>query len=147
MTVTTQEIKYERGRPEKPIDWELVDKLIIAQNNGAEIAGHFDLHPDTFYTRVKEKYGVIFTVYAGTLYSKGKSNLRTRQYQKAMEGCVPLLIKLGEIYLDDQKPKNKDENLSIDLATLLTLIKEGKIAQKEESSLIQEKPLETNANE
>jgi len=68
------------GRPEKPIDWELVDKLILRQNNGTEIASHFNIHRETFYTRVQEKFGVDVTEYAGTIYSKGRSTLRSRQW-------------------------------------------------------------------
>ena len=138
MTEQVEKDKNWNGRPEKPIDWDLVDKLIIAQNNGTEIAGHFDMHRETFYSRVQDKYGVTFTGYAGALYSKGKSNLRTRQYQKAMEGCVPLLIKLGEIYLDDQKPAKKGDETSIDLATLITLLKNGNIFQKD--NVVTEQP-------
>lgn len=109
MTTQVQQ-KNPVGRPEKPIDWEFVDKLILRQNTATEIAGHFHMHHDTFYARVQEKWGVNFTSYASTVYSKGKSTLRSRQWDKAMEGSVPLLIKLGELYLDDQKPKAKDEN-------------------------------------
>ncbi|OGT44301.1 MAG: hypothetical protein A3F13_02725 [Gammaproteobacteria bacterium RIFCSPHIGHO2_12_FULL_40_19] len=110
MTLTTDERKNLGGRPEKDIDWELVDKLILRQNSGAEIAGHFNMHPETFYCRVQDKWGVGFTGYAGTIYSKGHSTLRSRQWDKAMEGNVQMLIRLGELYLDDQKPKTKEDN-------------------------------------
>jgi len=95
-------------RPEKPIDWILLDKLILRQNTKDEIAGQFDMHHDTLARRIQDKYGVTFTAYAASIYSKGKGTLRSRQWDKAMEGNVQLLIKLGECYLDDQKPKKED---------------------------------------
>jgi hypothetical protein len=100
------------GRPEKPIDWDLVDELITKQNSGAEIASHFNLHPETFYSRVQQKWSVNFTNYAGSKYSHGKSLLRNKQWDKAMEGEVRLLLRLGEIHLD-QIPVKEDQTLSI----------------------------------
>ena len=91
------------GRPEKPIEWDLVDTLIEQQNSGAEISSHFNMHPETFYDRVKSKWGINFTEYAGIKYSSGKSKLRSKQWEKAIEGNVQLLLKLGEVYLGQDK--------------------------------------------
>src|SRR5215510_13763998 len=96
------------GRPEKTIDWEKVDRLLESQNKGTEIASHFNITKETFYHRVKEKYGVDFSTYSTNFYSKGKSNLRTRQYQKAMEGNVQMLLNLGEVYLGQGEKKSTE---------------------------------------
>lgn len=92
-------MKRKSGRPPKEIDWNKVDQLLIAQNSGTEIAAQLGIHYDTLYDRVKRKYKQDFSEYSVALYSKGKSNLRTKQYQKAMEGNVQMLLRLGEIYL------------------------------------------------
>lgn len=52
------------SRPEKPIDWDKVDKLLLAGCHGTEIAPHFNMHPDTFYNRMKERYNLGFTEYS-----------------------------------------------------------------------------------
>ena len=49
------------SRPEKPIDWDLVDELLMVGCLGTEIAPHFNLHPETFYDRVLANYGIGFT--------------------------------------------------------------------------------------
>lgn len=101
------------ARQELPIDWHKVDKLIEAQNTACEIAGQFGLTGQRLSERMFEKFGTNFTDYSATIYRKGKSNLRTRQYQKAMDGCVPLLLKLGEIYLDQGKDKPTAEEVEL----------------------------------
>lgn len=101
------------GRPEKSIDWDKVDELIIQQNKADEIASHFDMAVSTFYRHVHEKFDMNFENYARTKYSKGKSNLRSKQYEKAIEGNVQLLLKLGEIYLDQKEQLNVDTNITI----------------------------------
>ena len=105
------------ARPEKPINWDLVDELIRKQNSGAEIASHFNLHPETFYIRVQEKWETNFTGYAGIVYSQGKSLLRNKQWDKAMEGNVPLLLKLGEVYLGQRENvlSQTDQQLTVKL--------------------------------
>ena len=139
MTVETEKkrnwggFREGAGRPVKEIDWDLVDKLILRQNKGPEIAGHFNMHHDTFYQKVKQKWDLDFTDYAYTVVCKGHSTLRSRQWEKAMDGNVQMLMYLGQLYLDDQKPKNKDEpdSLANDLASLVKLLLEGKITQPE----------------
>lgn len=88
------------GRPEKPIDWALVDAYLLSGCSGVEIAPHFNMHYTTFYDRVKEKYGKNFTEYAAEKHEKGNSLLRHQQYKKALgvtkEGDNTLLIWLGK---------------------------------------------------
>jgi hypothetical protein len=94
------------GRPFKDIDWDIVDNLLIAQCTAKEIAGHFDMHEDTFYYRVKEKHSMNYTEYAASKQSKGKGLLRTSQFKKAMSGNPQLLVWLGKQYLQ-QKDGNE----------------------------------------
>lgn len=103
------------SRPEKEIDWNLVDSLLIAGCHGTEIAPHFDMHYSTFYDRVVKKYGISFTDYAQEKRQKGNSNLRYHQYLKALgkteAGDNSLLIWLGKNRLG-QKDREEDKGLS-----------------------------------
>lgn len=103
------------ARPEVPINWDLVDELLLYQNSGAQIASHFGIHPDTFYRRFQDKYGENFVGYAGIKYTQGKSNLLKKQFQKAInDGNVPLLLKLGEIYLDQKQTEIVEQKIVIE---------------------------------
>ena len=83
-------------RPQKEIDWELVDRLLIAGCLGTEIAPHFDMHPTTFYDRCEMEKGMSFTNYSTKKRSVGDSCLREIQYNKAISGDNTLLIWLGK---------------------------------------------------
>jgi len=106
------------SRPEKQIDWLLVDKLLEGGCQGTEIAPHFDMHPDTFYRRIMEKYGVGFTDYCAEKRRKGESILRMTQYLKAIgetkKGDNTLLIWLGKQRLE-QKETFQETQVSEDI--------------------------------
>jgi len=72
------------SRPPKPIDWKRVDELLIAGCLGTEIAANFDMHPDTFYNRVKEKYDMGFTEYSSEKRAIGNSIIRAVQFDEAV---------------------------------------------------------------
>jgi hypothetical protein len=84
------------SRPEKKIDWKLVDKLLMAGCEGTQIAPHFDMHYETFYRRVQEKYGMGFTEYCALKRYQGDSFLLDKQFQKAREGDNVMLVWLGK---------------------------------------------------
>lgn len=83
-------------RPQKQIDWELVDRLLVAGCLGTEIAPHFDMHHDTFYERCEKEKGTSFTAYSQQKRSIGDSVLREVQFEKAKKGDNSLLIWLGK---------------------------------------------------
>lgn len=93
------------SRPEKPIDWKLVDDLLMAGCLGTEIAPHFDLHPTTFYGRVEDRYGMSFTNYSTEKRAQGDSCLRAKQYEKAMNNDTTMLIWLGKQRLEQREPE------------------------------------------
>jgi hypothetical protein len=99
------------GRPEKFIDWDRVDQLLMAGCTGIEIAPHFDMHYETFYDRVKEKYKVGFTEYCSLKRQQGESLLREKQYLKALgytdTGDNTLLIWLGKTRLKQREEDSK----------------------------------------
>lgn len=102
------------SRPEKPINWILVDNLLEAGCLGTEIAAHFDMHPNTFYDRVVAQYNMSFTEYSTLKHQKGESILRAVQYAKATgqskKGDNTLLMFLGRVRL------NQDEHKDVPLA-------------------------------
>lgn len=96
------------SRPEKEIDWKKVEKMLQAQCLGTEIAAYFDMHPDTFYRRVKEKHGIGFTEYSRQKKDTGKMKLRMAQMKAALNGDKSMMVWLGKNYLD-QKDKVEKE--------------------------------------
>lgn len=88
------------SRPEIPIDWKKVEDLLAAGCLGTEIAAFFNLHPDTFYRRVNEEYGIGFTEFRQSKMSKGEGLLRYTQYMKALgvnkDADNTMLIWLGK---------------------------------------------------
>jgi len=91
------------GRKFKPIDWDIVDKLLEAGCPGTEIAPHFGVHYETLYDRAYTDHGIMWTEYSQQRRSKGDSNLRVKQYQEAMKGDRGMLIWLGKQRLDQRE--------------------------------------------
>lgn len=116
------------SRPEKPIDWDLVDELLVAGCLGTEIAPHFNLHPTTFYNRVEEKHGMSFTNYSCEKCSQGDSILRKVQFDKAVNADSTMLIWLGKNRLkQSDKDLSKEINeVKADLGKLSASIAEGR---------------------
>lgn len=113
------------GRPEKVIDWDRVDSLLIAGCLGTEVASYFDMHPNTFYDKVLEKKGICFTEYSAKKKQTGESLLREQQYAKAIgaskEGDNTLLIWLGKQRLNQSETPNEG-NVSEQALTGLTAL-------------------------
>lgn len=84
------------SRPEKPVDWAKVDNLLMAGCLGTEIATHFDMHPDTFYNKVQDRYKMGFTQYCSLKRAQGDSILRAKQYEKALSKDNTMMIWLGK---------------------------------------------------
>lgn len=95
------------GRQVKPIDWDLVDELLLSGCPGTEIAPHFDMHVHTFYDRVLIEKGVLFTEYSIEKRSKGDSLLRNVQFNKALgisdKGDNTMLVWLGKNRLNQRE--------------------------------------------
>lgn len=97
------------GRPEKLIDWELVDQLLMADCMGVEIAPHFDMSVYTFYDRIRSEFGMNLTEYSFIRKSQGDACLRKKQYDKALEGDTSMLIWLGKNRLKQKDKENAQE--------------------------------------
>lgn len=96
------------GPKEKVINWDLVDKLLEAGCPGTEIAPHFGVHYETLYDRAYKVFGIMWTEYAQKKRQKGNSNIRVKQYQKAMSGDNMMLIWLGKNRLDQTDAPKQD---------------------------------------
>lgn len=120
------------SRPEKTIDWKLVDNLLMSGSPGSEIAPHFDMHPDTLYRRIEEKYGMGFTAYSQEKRSRGEGLLRHKQFEKAVKGDNTLLIWLGKNRLNQRDTQNDLPVTNETVAQFSDLMKQlGKLQYKD----------------
>lgn len=90
-------------RPLIPIDWKLVDQMVLSGCSGLEIAGSLDIHHDTFYDRFRIEKGVSFSEYSPSRKMGGMGMLRAKQFQCAMRGNTQMLKTLGEELLGQGK--------------------------------------------
>lgn len=123
------------GRPEKVLDWKKVENLLESDCNGVEVAAHFDMHPETFYRKVEEEFKIGFTEYSARKKAIGDSNIKAKQYNKAIsgKGDNSMLTFLGRVRLlqrenDQQVASPNDENIEMknDLYAALQKIEEMK---------------------
>lgn len=125
-------------RPAKEVDWKLVDELLLANCHGTEIASHFDMHPDTFYRKVQEKFGIGFTEYSTEKKQRGDSLIKFAQYKKALgvgKGDNTMLIWLGKQRLGQRETPLEDVNENSNESVKLdALIKELQALQASKSS-------------
>ena len=110
------------SRPNKSIDWSMVDKLLQAHCLGTEIAANFDMHPETFYDRVKKEFGIGFTEYSTQKKNKGKNNLRLAQFKTALGGNTSMQIWLGKNWLAQRDEPKEDKEFDGQLAHLLEML-------------------------
>lgn len=96
------------ARPEKPIDWDYVEKALIAGATQAKLAKSVGLHPDNLHDRFLKHYGMSFTDYAGMKSPYGEVVLQIKQFEKAMKGNTQMLIWLGKNRLDQRDGVDKN---------------------------------------
>lgn len=117
------------SRPEKPIDWKKVDQLLMAGCTGTEIAPHFDMHYNTFYNKVQEKYNIGFSEYSASKKDQGDSLLKAKQFEKALSGKNDtMLIWLGKTRLKQSETKSTEELNAIEQgarAAVLQISRQG----------------------
>lgn len=113
----------EMGRPRKEIDLVELEKLCQIQATAEEIAGWFECSVDTISRRIVEAYGVTFAEYYKQASSGGKISLRRKQFQKAQEGNVAMLIWLGKQVLGQREHVEHSggaQAIQIDLSPAMT---------------------------
>jgi len=104
------------GRPEKKIDWELVDRMLEANCSAKEIASHFGMYYQTFYEKIAEKYNTNFTNYAASKRESGLARLKLSQFEKAINnsstGNVQMLIWLGKNLLGQKETVSTENSVN-----------------------------------
>lgn len=116
----------------------------MAGCKGTEICPHFDMHPDTFYRKVEERYSIGFTELCRIKREQGDSLLRETQFYKAIGetdvGDNTMLIWLGKQRLDQREPEavRAETALSEPITVALSDIKDlnGSVPVQSESSPI-----------
>ena len=117
------ENKLKPCRPQIPIDWKMVDKLLESGCIGTDIAGSLGCHPQTFYDRCWKENGVTFTEYASQRRSSGDNLLRAAQMQVALQGNTSMLIWLGKNRLSQKDDPVQDVAFNGTLAVMLDSLK------------------------
>lgn len=117
------------GRSKIEIDWKFVEERMEAGCTAKEIAGRFGINVDTLYTRVLKEYGSTFAELSAKKKEHGKGNIRWKQYNQAMKGNTQLLLRLGDVLLEQDKKVDLTPNdANIDL--LFQMMNENKELKK-----------------
>ncbi len=95
------------GRPDKEINWEKLDLYLMSGASQKRIADSLCLHPDTLRDRVKEKYGMEYSIYSAAKSQEGRLLLEAAMLQKALKSSSPgntqMLIWLGKVKLGQRE--------------------------------------------
>ena len=126
------------GRPIKPIDWDEVDKLLMAGCNGVQVAAYLHMHPHTFYDRVQIEKGTSFTEYQTEKKEKGNTLLLGAQYKLALERDRTMLIWLGKQRLGQKEEPKGADTFNGELKEFIEFLKQ-KYEKKEETKTIEVK--------
>ena len=121
-----------KGRPLKKIDWDEVDKMLVAGCTGVQCAAYFDMHPQTLYDRVQIEHGVGFTEYAYKNKEKGNALLHATQFKVALEKDKTMLVWLGKQRLGQRDNPSHDEKFDAKLILLLDKLNTLEVPKKEE---------------
>lgn len=104
------------GRKKANIDWSIVDKMLMAQCTGEEIADYFGIHADTLYRHCENEFKIGFTAYSQQKKSKGKSNAKMAFYKKAwIDGNTSAQIFWSKQYLGWRDNPQSSEDSSSEL--------------------------------
>lgn len=107
-----KEKQLPNGRPKIPIDWNEVEKSLMAGCHGTEIAAQIGMHPETFYDRCTLEHGIGFTEYSTEKKRKGDRLLRAAQFNNAInKNNTTMQIWLGKQRLG-QKENLEEVNIS-----------------------------------
>lgn len=98
--------KGKPGTKPKVINWDLVEKFLLAGSNQKRICGFLSMDEKTLRSHVLEKYGEEWSVFSSRLYSQGESLIEHVQYEKAMEGNPTMLQWVGKVRLGQREPEN-----------------------------------------
>lgn len=103
--------KSKVGRKKLKIDWDRVDKSLIAGSNGVQVAAMLGVHPETLYDKCLQEKKVYFSDYMQQKRQEGNDILLGKQFELASGGDKMMLIWLGKNRLDQSDKKEiKQQN-------------------------------------
>jgi len=94
------------GKFKKEINWDLVELYVKSGCKQVDICKAFHINEDTLRDRVKEKYGIDWSVFSAKLHSEGDLLILGQQFQKAMKGYWPAMLWLGKVRLGQKEPES-----------------------------------------
>ena len=94
-----------KGRPKIDIDWDKVNKNLIAGCNGVQIAGLLGIAADTLYLKVEQKFKMTFSAYSAIKKAHGDALLQRKVFDEAMGDNTTVLIFLAKDRLGMQDRK------------------------------------------
>lgn len=100
------------GRKKIIIDWDKVDKMLMAGANGVQVAAMLGIHYNTLARACQEEKKCDFSAYLLDKKEKGNSLLLAKQYDLAMNGDRGMLIWLGKNRLDQSDKKEIKQELT-----------------------------------
>ncbi len=98
------------GRPQKAIDYAVLETLVRIQCTGEECAAVLKMDYDTLNRKLQEAGEGGFTDYFKRFASHGRASLRRMQWKKAEQGHTTMLIWLGKQMLGQK------DNLDLNVA-------------------------------
>jgi len=102
--VTPKKIKPTPTLTDK--DWERIELYLKAGSKPWKIASIFNLSNSQFKTLLENKYGDTWESYIESFDAQGISLIEAKQFQKAMDGNITMLIWLGKVRCGQKEPDN-----------------------------------------
>jgi hypothetical protein len=112
------------GRPEKVIDWKLLDSILQFGARLIDCSEMLDMSDDSIQNKIKEEFGCTFSEYRERKMSKMRMKLLQKQFDVAMSGNTALLIWLGKQHLG-QSDKMETKSIEVSKEDTKILIKEA----------------------
>ncbi len=92
------------ARTPQPLDWEKIERSLKAGSSQKKIAASIGVDEDTLRARVVDRYGMEYSVFSAKLRSEGEVSIETKQYEKAMDGNIQMLLWLGKVRCGQREP-------------------------------------------
>ncbi len=137
-----------------PIDWNRVEKLLMAGCSGVEIASYLGIHHDTLYDACQREKDVAFSVFSVGFRQKGDSLLREAQYNVALgdetRDIAPdksMLIWLGKNRLEQSDKQDIKQTATVTNAKPMDEIDLSGVSSEELQKYIEAKELADSIEE
>ena len=73
------------GRPKSDVDWKRVDKMLLAQCSGTEIAAYLGIDDNTLYRACQRDHNIGFGTYSQQKRAKGQATAKEAFFDKAFK--------------------------------------------------------------